>query len=70
MAGKHKIMHHLSQRAVVADGWVESISGLTETSSATQLLTDDPEPPVAHGVVRAAPSLSVYPAIKAWEVVI
>jgi hypothetical protein len=36
---KHRALHHLSQRAGGdPNGWVESITGLTENQPATQLL--------------------------------
>lgn len=42
MATRHKTVHHLSQKAdgsyTSEMGWVESIAGLSENSSATNLL--------------------------------
>ena len=43
-AARHKTVHHLSQKAddgyAAENGWVESIAGLSEGSSATALLRD------------------------------
>ena len=43
-AARHKTVHHLSQKAdetyAADNGWVESIAGLSEGSSATALLRD------------------------------
>ena len=43
-AARHKTVHHLSQKAdetyAADNGWVESIAGLSENSSATALLRE------------------------------
>lgn len=43
-AARHKTVHHLSQKAddtyAADNGWVESIAGLSEGSSATALLRE------------------------------
>ncbi len=44
-SARHKSVHHLSQKAAAEtfaseNGWIESIAGLTESSSATSLLRE------------------------------
>ena len=57
-AARHKTLHHLSQKAdetyAADNGWVESIAGLSENSSATALLRD-------HGQIEvdAAPEIII-----------
>ena len=44
---KHaKMPHHLSRATANQDGWVESLTSLTESVAATQLLQDVVPPPV------------------------
>jgi hypothetical protein len=49
---KHaKMPHHLSRATANQDGWVESLTSLTESVAATQLLQD--APPLTVGLFRS-----------------
>lgn len=64
-AARHKTVHHLSQKAddtyTANNGWVESIAGLSETSSATALLREHANGQAEVGIH------SKFESMSSWE---